>query len=283
MKFPNLIIILFFSMTAFAQDLPKTTTEDPDKPVGTIVQPTPEQKQSAKEIKAKAKANLSPSEQMAASNKVVSTKNSNTSGGHRSEHLFGLHADLNVPHILNFGVDYWHSSRWFSASVNMGGYSENDLGKYNKDAAGGKIKLSNQEAVLRVHPFTGSFYVGLTYGQHKIDGTISRTMTSTAPAGSATGDINIDLSANYLTPHIGWMIVWDFGLSLGFDIGYMSPSNVKYTYKDRIYNLSGGITESDIRNSDDYKKARGDVEKNVLDIGNKSIPYVALVRIGWMF
>lgn len=283
MRLFSFITVFTFSTYLFSQELPTAKTESIDKPVGTIATPTVEQKQSAKEIKAKAKINQSLGEQVAAGNDIVAKTSVAPTTKKDKEHLFGLHGDLNVPHILNFGLDYWHSSRWFSVSINMGGYTENNLGKYNKDAEGGKIQLSNQEAVIRVHPFTGNFYIGLTYGQHKIEGSISRTMNSTLPPGSATGDVDVDLTANYLTPHIGWMIVWDFGLSLGFDLGYMTPSNVKYTYSDRIYNLTGPVTESDIRNSSDYQKARNDIEKNVLDIGNKSIPYLALLRLGWMF
>lgn len=273
--FLSISTFLCFSLVhAQVEPQPKKGTE-PTPPVGTFVTPTTEQKESIQ------KPEKIEKKMAVTSDSSSDTPAANSAKAKSNEHLFGLHADLNIPHILGYGLDYWHSSRLFSISVNLGGYTENNLGKYNKDAEGASLKLSNQEAVLRYHPFMGAFYLGASYGQHKLSGSITRTMS--AAGGSASADVKVDLTANYLTPHIGWMMVWDFGLSLGFDLGYLLPNNVKTDYSDRIYNITGPATETDVRNSADYQKARNDLDKGATDIGSQNIPYIALIRIGWMF
>lgn len=200
-------------------------------------------------------------------------------------HLFGLHADVNIPHILNYGVDYWHSSKLFSVAANFGGYKVNGVGKNSDLPDGANIKISNQELVARYHPFAGSFYLGLGFGKHEISADANRHVTVTTPiAGSADVFIDDKVKANYLLPHVGWLWKTSFGLTFGMDLGYLSPSSSTVDVSTRITNISNVlITEDDVKATDEYKNAYNELVDNSEKIGKMGLPYWTVIRIGYMF
>ncbi|MBX2987668.1 MAG: hypothetical protein KF802_07200 [Bdellovibrionaceae bacterium] len=79
-------------------------------------------------------------------------KESRSSG----EHFFGLHAAVGLPHPINYGLIYVHSSRLFSADFGTGSY------KFTVD--GVNAKIDNTEVALRWHPWAGSFFLGAAVG-----------------------------------------------------------------------------------------------------------------------
>ena len=192
---------------------------------------------------------------------------------------------MNIPHILNYGLDYWHSSRLFSVALNAGGYKINNVAKSDDLPNGANIKISNQEFVLRYHPFAGSFYFGLGFGKHEVNADANRTISVTAPvAGSADVFITDNVKANYLLPHVGWLWKTSFGLTFGMDLGYLSPSSTQVDVTTKISNISNiAITEDMIKATDDYKKAYQDVVDNSEKYGKQGLPYWTVIRIGYMF
>lgn len=199
-------------------------------------------------------------------------------------HRFGLHADLNVPHILNYGLDYVHPSEWFSGAVNFGGYSMSGLAKSNDIPNGLNIKIANQELMLRMHPLRGSFYLGLGYGNHTITVETKQRISVTTPVpGSADVEISDEIKANYLLPHIGWAWRLPLGLTFGLDIGYLSPLNPSVDLKSTVSNISGPISSSDVEATDEYKNARRDLINKSEQAGKTGLPYFTVFRIGWLF
>ncbi len=178
-------------------------------------------------------------------------------------HHFGLHGSLGVPHPLNYGLNYIHSSGLFSAEFSMGSFKHKIQ---DVDA-----KLENMEIGLRWHPWRGSFFVGMLLGQHTVTATKTETVTG---IGSVTGTAKV--KADYLTPHVGWM--WGMeggGFFGGFEIGYQSPMNAKVEYND---NAPAGATLFS-----EYNEFRKDVQDQGEKYGKMGLPYLALLKIGWLF
>lgn len=255
------VLLVLIGLNLSAQDKPPGA--NPDEPIGTIVKPTPEQKASVKEPV----------------NEPVKERES------ASEHQFGLHADLNIPHILNYGLDYRHSSRWFSTALNFGGYSVSDVAKSSDTPNGLDIKIANQELMLRVHPAKGSFYIGLGYGAHAITVETQQTITVTTPVpGSADVAITDAIKAQYLLPHVGWLWQLPAGLTFGMDFGYLSPIGPSVDLKTDISNISNPfITRGDIEATQEYKNARQELINKSEQFGKLGLPYWTVFRIGWLF
>lgn len=200
-------------------------------------------------------------------------------------HLFGFHGDVNVPHILNYGLDYWHSSKYFSVAINGGGYKVNGIAKSTDLPNGANIKITNQEAVFRYHPFAGAFYLGAGFGKHEITLDANRTINITTPvAGSADLTLSDKVKANYLLPHIGWLWKTSFGLTFGMDLGYLSPSGSSVDLTTQISNISNGaISAADVEATTEYKNARQEVIDNSEKFGKMGLPYWTVLRIGYLF
>ncbi len=207
------------------------------------------------------------------------------SGSSSEPHRFGLHVDLNVPHILNYGLDYVHPSEWFSGAINFGGYSMSGLLKSTDLPNGLNVKIANQELMLRMHPLRGSFYFGLGYGNHTFNVETKQRITVTTPVpGSADVEISDEIKANYLLPHIGWAWRLSMGLTFGLDIGYLSPLNPSVDLKSKITNISNpAITSSDVETTNEYKNARRDLIDKSEQAGKTGLPFFTVFRIGWLF
>jgi hypothetical protein len=291
--------IVLSTQFALAQTEPKVKQDEPASPTGTIVKPTKSQLKTIPKVPPKSKAidkSEIKTEDETKVESVTETKTEQVTENKPAEvsnyyssnpHLFGFHVDANVPHFVNYGLDYWHSSRWFSVSANLGGGSvpSSTLKTFIKDVDEPSLKISNQEAVARLHPFMGAFYLGMTFGRHVIEATGNKTVSVTVPApGSATFRLTDKITSNYLTPHVGWMWKYDIGLTLGFDIGYMAQSGASVDLKEEPMGpLPFGTSMSDYQSTPEYQQARKDVVDASEQIGKKGIPYLALFRIGYMF
>lgn len=313
------IMILVFALSLSAWGQSETVPKDPkpEQP-GTLVPPTPQQKATVKNAAKKAKKSAKENPLPPASNSetvvvpmptsevmiespsaiqsapaVVTAPDPGTApvekksypSSNSDPHRFGLHADINVPHILNYGLDYVHPSDWFSGAINFGGYSLAGLAKSTDIPNGLDIKIANQELMLRMHPLQGSFYLGLGYGNHTVTVETKQKITVTSPiAGSADVEISDEIKANYLLPHIGWAWRLPLGLTFGLDIGYLSPIDPRVELKSKVTNISNpAITSSDVESTDEYKNARRDLISKSEQAGKAGLPYFTVFRIGWLF
>ncbi|MBX3039486.1 MAG: hypothetical protein KF789_02110 [Bdellovibrionaceae bacterium] len=178
-------------------------------------------------------------------------------------HYFGFHGGVEIPHPINYGLNYVHSSGLFSAEISTGSF------KHKIDDV--DAKLENIELGLRWHPWSGSFFVGMLLGQHTVTATKTESITG---FGDVTGTAKV--KADYLTPHVGWM--WGMeggGFFGGFEIGYQSPMNSTVEYNDNAPTAATLLPE--------YNRFRKDVQDEGKKYGKMGLPYLALLKIGWLF
>lgn len=186
--------------------------------------------------------------------------------GDSSSHLFGVHAALGVPHPLSYGLNYVHSSHFFSAELSTGAFG--------LTASDVKVKMNNTELALRWHPFAGSFYLGAIYGNQKI--TAEKTEVITVATVPQTVNAKVEVKSNYLSPHFGWM--WGntaSGFFASMEFGYQSPSGVTTDFSTDANALAQAQPE--------YATLEKDVKKQGNDIGNMGLPHIVLLKIGWLF
>lgn len=181
-------------------------------------------------------------------------------------HLFGLHASLGLPHPMNYGLNYVMPNRMFSF--------EFSTGSFGLTASDVEVKMTNMEVGARWHPFTGSFFIGALFGNQKITGKKTETVTN----GVITQKVNaeVELKSNYLTPHLGWM--WgggSTGFFMMFEMGLQNPSGVKSTFSSDI--------DPALASQPEYINLKKDVEDEGDKIGKTSLPYIALLKLGWLF
>lgn len=295
------LIALLLASTAWSEKakLPEASQSSATEEIAedTIVKPTPAQKETLKSAARKAKANKKESSTTEpeilvppevsddlVTNTEVPVKKLKKVKIDLSDlpaHRFGLHADLNVPHVLNYGVDYWHTSKWFSASLNFGGYAFTGLQKSSDLPNGADIKIANQEAVLRLHPFQSAFFLALSYGSHTFEGTGTATYSQAPLAQPVTTTIKNKITANYVIPHLGWMWRADSGFTWGIDFGYLIPNGGEVT-------LDEGAIKNDplypnLVSTPQYKANRQKIIDDSEKVRTTSLPYWALARVGWLF
>lgn len=185
-----------------------------------------------------------------------------TSGASWSRPLFGVHAALGFPHVTTVGLDLVTASRtWGFALIG---------GAFNADGPEStKIDMKNTEVQARYHPWASAFYVGLGYGNHQV----KIEKTENIQGFDAKAEANV--KANYFKPQLGWIWQYDAGLSVGFELGYLAPSG---NTTDFSSNAPGAIT-----GTQEYLNLEKDVKDNGDKFGKMGLPFVTLLRLGWMF
>lgn len=177
-------------------------------------------------------------------------------------HYFGLHASIGFPHPINYGLNYVHSSGFFSAEISTGNFSitMSDV----------KLKIDNTEIGARWHPFAGSFYLGALVGSQKITG------SKTERVSGFDAEATVDIKSSYITPHLGWMWgVADGGFFMSMDFGFQTNSGVT---SDLTSNAPPAVQAQQ-----DYIDLAKDVKDNGEKIGKQSLPAITLLKIGWLF
>jgi hypothetical protein len=179
-----------------------------------------------------------------------------------SEHYFGFHGAIGIPHPVTAGLDYVHSSKLFSAELSAGDY------KFTY--SGTDIQIKNSQIALRWHPWAGSFFAGSYYGSRTISGEKSEVISG------IKATVKADITTNYVTPVIGWL--WGIdngGFFASFEIGYQAPSNVKTTYTT---NASAAV-----QLTTEYQTLDTDIKDAGKKIGEANLPHITLFKIGWLF
>ena len=234
------VLSLLFWQSALAQDVgPKESTAPLTPGVNETI--VPENKESV----------------AAAVEPVIEKKESE-----ENEHYFGLSASVGLPHPLNVGREYLHSSKLCSVGVSTGSFSHTQ--------EGAKLGIGSSDVALRWHPFRGSFYLGALLGEQKITGEKTEVISSQ----SITAEVEV--KSSYSTPVLGWM--WgsgNGGFYASMEFGYQTPSGVK----------SKLVTNADsiVRATPEYAELEKDVKDAANDIGNMSLPHVVLLKLGWLF
>lgn len=162
----------------------------------------------------------------------------------------------------------------FSAGFHVGPFT------YKSDDV--DLKFNSWDLVGRWHPWMGSFFVGLGYVSQDLD--LEAKSSIDAGAGQKVPTkLKVGVTTNYLMPHIGWMSVWDSGFTLGFEIGYKMHSSHS-TDKLKV-SFDGATTaqEAAVVASEDYKKLKKDVDDAAETFGEMGMPYINLLKIGYLF
>jgi hypothetical protein len=186
---------------------------------------------------------------------------------------FGIYGAATIPHPVTYGVDVMYK-RDFSGGVSLGGF-DLTLGDVN-------VGMSHWDVRGRWHPFSGTFFLGLAYGNQSIDVEAKQDIdvTVSGVTQKVNTKINMGVDTTYTTPHIGWMGVWDAGFVLGFEVGYQVAMSSKA--KELQMTTANAAANAALPATEDYRKLKKDVEDGAEQIGKTSLPYMALLKIGWM-
>ena len=179
---------------------------------------------------------------------------------------FGLHLGLGLPHPYFGGLDYLSGNKMWSASL--------DAGAFGAKVDNVTVSLTHYEAAVRFHPWAGSFFMGMAAGQQSLK---AKSSDSTIVSGqTVTAEANV--TSTYYTPQLGWHWSWNSGFQLGFELGAQLSGSSKTDFSSNA--SSFGVTES---NSTDYAKLAKDARDKGDQIGKATLPYLTLLRLGWLF
>ncbi len=174
----------------------------------------------------------------------------------------GPAVSLSFPRVTEYSLEFKSGNGMFSTALTTGGFS------FKPDSKT-KAGFSNFELRGRWHPFMGTFFVGMGFGSQFIK------VQATDSISSNNVTLDLDIASSYSLPHIGWLKVYDFGLTFGFDIGLIVPSGVKTK-------LTSNASDP-IKATSDYKKLEDDAVSSGDKLGRVSLPYMTLFKVGWLF
>jgi hypothetical protein len=135
-------------------------------------------------------------------------------------------------------------------------------------------KMIAFNAVGRIFPFQGAFYLGLGAGLQNIAVEGEDTIDGEPYTGS------VDHSAFFLTPQVGWLWIWDSGLALGLNVGVQIP--ITSTPDVRVRDASGQeVDPNDV--GPEAVELHEDASDVAEYLGKLPLPAVDLLKIGFYF
>lgn len=180
----------------------------------------------------------------------------------KSPSYFGFNLGLGIPYVMGYGLDYVMPNKYLSFGLGGGGYSFK-----SSDVS---IGIRQMQLAARFHPFQGSFYLGALYGQQNLTG----EQTQTISGQSVT--VKVDIKSMYLTPHVGWMWgIADGGLFASMEFGYQVPMSSSTDFST--------TAPTAVQSTAEYIKLDADVRDAGNKIGKTSIPFLTLIKLGWLF
>jgi hypothetical protein len=188
--------------------------------------------------------------------------------------MIGGSAALSLPHVINLGIETMIGQR-FGISLNYG----NATRTLNSVDVG----VRHTDLRLRWFPWAGSFFVGSAFGTHKLTGELNRVIKDAATKQNIDVHGKLSASANYIAPQFGWFSVWDSGFTMGCDFGYLMPSRANSSFSANFGAIPSGVSEDSLRESAEYKEMKKDLEDAAKKYASMPLPFVTLMRIGWMF
>lgn len=236
-----LFILLLSQLTWATDSVPATKTSD-------TVTTTP-----AAEAPLKKEAEAVP---------VTPTETQESAKEEKRQWKLGPTVAVSFPRVTEYALEYKTGSGLFSTALISGGFSF-------KPESTTSASFSNFELRGRWHPFYGSFFLGLGMGSQSIKVQATDTINSTNVV------LDLDITSTYMVPHIGWLSVYSFGLTFGFDVGMIVPSGVKSKLSSNAPTI--------VKSTSDYQKMEDDILASGDKLGKVSIPYMTLLKVGWLF
>lgn len=189
---------------------------------------------------------------------------------------FGPSVDVSLPHPVNLNIDATILGQ-FGIGVRFG-----VMPKVKVESVEGQIR--NWNVTARWFPFSGSFFLGLGYGKHEIEANAEVEVPVTAAGQTVNVPVTaeFEIEASTLIPHLGWFATWDSGFTLGTEFGIVVPSGSDSTLKPTTtaeyeqYLIAASATQK-------YRDAQKDAEDFGKQIGDTTLPYWNILRIGWLF
>jgi hypothetical protein len=238
---------------------------DPNLPVGTLTKPTnsdldPDLSSDEDSLKPDPNPEDNPANAVASEN-------------FPENFLFGATIALTVPHVRNFALEsvFYHN---YGVSLNYGTVTE------SIDSIA--VAVKHADVRVRWFPWQSSFFAGLVFGQHTLNGELSRVAKIPSTSKYVAIHGKLEASANYFAPQIGWFAMWDGGITLGADIGYLIPSKPTYSFSSTVSDDPVG-TAAEVEATKEYADMKGDLESSAKTFISKYVPMITIIRMGWMF
>jgi hypothetical protein len=192
------------------------------------------------------------------------------------EFHIGPTVQLGIPHPITYGVE-----AMFAKVVSFGFSTGNYKVKQIENA---KIDIKSWDVFARWHPMAGSFFLGAAYGNQEIDGLFEDDIDLTLNGFPRTVPVRVEaeIKSKYLSPRLGWFAVYDSGLTMGFEIGAQIPQNPE-TRVDAMVPGVSALEEAAVKSSDDYKDLKKQADDAVKILGKRTIPYMTMLKMGWLF
>ncbi len=191
-----------------------------------------------------------------------------------SERAWRVGPTINVALLpLSVGLDATYAKK-FSGGFHVGSMP------YTSDKV--DLKFQSWDLVGRWHPWMSSFFVGLGYVSQSIDIEAKDKIDDGAGKKVST-KLSVGVDTNYLMPHLGWMAVWDSGFTLGFEIGYKMHMNHETNKVKAEFDGATAAQVAAVTGTEDYKKQTKNVNDAIDAFGEKSLPYINLLKIGYLF
>jgi hypothetical protein len=187
----------------------------------------------------------------------------------------GPTASLAFPHLLYYSLDATYAK---FIGLSLGG---GRLGRKFNDTT--ELEMRNWDIRVRWFPFSGSYFLGAAYGNQ---GVVLKTRTDLKNTQGELElkiptDIRLEVTTKYLTPHMGWFATWESGFTLGFEFGYQMALNSSADF-DVVFQDVSPTNRATVENTAEFKKSKSDIEKTAELFGKTSIPYINLLRLGWL-
>ncbi len=130
---------------------------------------------------------------------------------------------------------------------------------------GDSVKV-HQEMIdlsVRFYPFKGAFFLACGIGSQSL------TVTGKAMRNGVTGDADVKVSTVFVSPRLGFIHKFTFGLAIGMDLGVEIPIN------------------GNIKTDASIAGVAVNVPQEALDVANKikttPIPIIHLLQLGYIF
>ena len=133
-----------------------------------------------------------------------------------------------------------------------------------------QLLRASGEAFVRVHPFRGAFYVGVSGGYVQTKGTLAQERLAFRQVQKV--ETHAYASAGYIAPHLGFQWQLPFGLTLGCDAGVEIPLGGREpTFDAAQYGLVLPI------------EGKGAVADAMTYVTTRPVPVVHLAEVGFAF
>jgi hypothetical protein len=173
----------------------------------------------------------------------------------------GASAALGIPHPVTYGLDAtWNRTVAVALS----------FGSFTAETGGVTLKISNWDIRARWFPWRSSFFLGVACGAQTL-GVVAENEIEGEPY-----KVTIDVKTSYLTPHFGWLARWRSGFMLGFEVGYQMPLANASTVS-----VDSNLDEEALAEDKEFQSSLDDAEDAADEFGEKALPYVTLLRLGY--